>query len=220
MFLCRSLEVESVSGVGHSLGCSRSECGDAHVVLLEAGEVLRERLDARGAEEDEHVAVELGCFFLGEVVAHGAVHDALGVVEFLRVEQLLYVVVVNAAHWHEIFLALVLHHCGDERVELAGVAEEHLALAILHILLYVECDCLCYAEVLHVLGDSDSHLLSEFEVVVDSVARGEHHRCEIEKTYLLLSEFFWAEPFYFDERTKDEFHAEVLCDVEVRRLFA
>ena len=72
VFLCRSLEVESVSGVGYSLGCSWSECGDAHVVLLEAGEVLRERLDARRTEEDEHVAVELGCFFLGEVVAHGA----------------------------------------------------------------------------------------------------------------------------------------------------
>ena len=38
VFLCRRLEVESVSGVGYCLGCSRSECGDAHVVLLEAGE--------------------------------------------------------------------------------------------------------------------------------------------------------------------------------------
>ena len=125
-----------------------------------------------------------------------------------------------AAQWHKILLVLVLHHSGDERIELAGIAEEYLALAILHILLYVERDCLRNAEVLHILGDGDAHLLSECEVVVDSVTRCEHYGCEVEKTDLLLSEFFGAESFYFDEWAKDEFYAEVLCDVEIWRLLA
>ena len=91
-------------------------------------------------------------------------------IELLGGELLLHVVVVNRAQGHEELLSLVLHHSGDERVNLSCVAEEHLALSVLHVLLDVESYCLCNAEILHVLRNSNAHLLCQLEVVVDGVA--------------------------------------------------
>ena len=136
-------------------------------------------------------------------------------VELLGVEQAFDVVVVYGAERHEILLGLVLHHCWYERVDLAGCAKEHFALAVLHILLYVECDGFGDAEVLHVLGDCDAHLLGEVEVVVDGVTRCEDYGCEVQQADLLLAEFFGTQSLDLDERAEHEFYAKVLGDIEV-----
>ena len=58
-------------------------------------------------------------------------------VQFLCIELFLYFVGVNAALGNEILLCLVLQHDGNKVVNAAGVAEKHLAFAILYVLLNV-----------------------------------------------------------------------------------
>ena len=111
-------------------------------------------------------------------------------VQLLLVEHLLDVVVVYVAHRHEILFGLVLYHERDEVLDFTSIGEEYLALAILHIFLYVQGYSLEHAEVLHVLGDGDAHLLGQLEIVVYGMARGEDHSCIIEEVYFLLTKLF------------------------------
>ena len=122
---------------------------------------------------------------------------------------------MDRAQRYKIFLGLVLHHCGYERIDLAGCAEEHLALAVLYVFLDVQCYSLGHAEVLHVLGDCDAHLLGEVEIVVDGVARCEDNGCKVQQSNLLLAEFFGTQSLDLDEWAEHKFHAKVLGDIEV-----
>ena len=134
------LKVEPQAFFLNGLGRGRPEGGYLDVALLEVGHVFLECFHARRTEEHEHVVVEMGPLLVGEIVAHRAIHHAFGVAEPFLVEQILHVVVVDTAHWHEKLIAPVLRHQRHKIGHLAGSAEEHLALAILHILLDVECD--------------------------------------------------------------------------------
>ena len=90
-------------------------------------------------------------------------------VELLCVKHGLHVVVVHVAQRYEIFLILVLHHAWQQVGYLACVAEEHLALAILHVFLNIQCYCLRDTEILQVFGDVVSKFFGKLEEIVDSV---------------------------------------------------
>ena len=74
------------------------------------------------------------------------------------------------AQGNEVLLVLMLVDDGQQAVVLACGAEEDLALAVLHVLLYIECDHLGNAEILHVFGDGDAKLAAEVEEMVHCVA--------------------------------------------------
>ena len=122
--------------------------------------------------------------------------------KLLGVEQLGQCVVVHIAYRHKIFLGLVLHHRGHKVGHIAGGAKKHLALAVLHVFLYVEGYSLRHTEVFHVFGYGDAEQLGQLEVVVDGMARGEHHSRVVEKTDLLLAEFLRRDAFHFNKGTK------------------
>ena len=63
----------------------------------------------------------------------------------------------------------MLEDGSHQTIYLTGIAEEHLALAVLNILLDVERYCLSDAEILHVLRDDNSHLSAQLEEVVYSM---------------------------------------------------
>ena len=210
---CGCFELDGESGILGSLGSVYAEGGDGYVALLEVGEVLEQGRDATGAEEDEHVVVE--GFALGKVVAHGAVHHTLGELEFLTFEEVLDFIAVDVAHWHEISFLLVLDHGGQEVVDFSGVAEEHFALAVLNVLLYVESHGLGDAEVFHILGDGDSQLFAKVEEVVDGMARGEYDGCVLEDVNLLSTKLARGEAFDFDEGAEDNLYTILSFDVEI-----
>lgn len=168
---CGSLNVESQSGIGDSLAGGRSEGSDTYVFLLELREVLQQRMYAGGAEEDEHIVVEALHFFLGQVVADGTIHDALGVVELALVEQVLQFVSVDAAHGYKVFFTLVLDHHGHKVLHLSGGTIENLALAVLHIFLYVKRNRFGDTEILHRLGNRYHHLFGYGEEMIDGMTR-------------------------------------------------
>ena len=77
---------------------------------------------------------------------------------------------MNIAHGHEVFLGLVLHHCGNQVVNLASAAEEHLALAILYVFLDIEGNGLGHTEVFHVFWNVDTKLFCQCEIMINGVA--------------------------------------------------
>ena len=157
-----------VSGIAYGFGCGRTEAADGHIALLEVGEVLLQSLHTAGAEEDEHVIVE---WLIGlEVIAHRAVHHATCVTDVLGSQLLRDFILVYIAQGNEVLLVLMLVDDGQQAVVLACGAEEDLALAVLHVLLYIECDHLGNAEILHVFGDGDAKLAAEIEEMVHCVA--------------------------------------------------
>ena len=209
------LDVETETGGTGGLRGGGSEGGNGYLALLEVGEVLDERLDTGGAEEDEHVVVEGLDLLRGEVVADGAVHDALAVVELLRVKELGNGVVVDVAHGYEILLGLVLGHGGQQVVNLTGGAEEDLALAVLHIFLDIQRDSLRDAEILHILRNSDTQLLGEGEEMVNGMARGEDNGSVVQDVHLLGTKVLRRDSLHLDERTEHEFYVELGSDVVV-----
>ena len=131
------------------------------------------------------------------------------VLDAVRVEEILDVVVVHPTQRHEIALVLVLEDVRKKVLDLACVAEEHLALAVLHVFLDVEGYLLDHAEILHRLGNGDAHLLCQREEVVDGVARGEHHRSVVEKVDLLLAKLLGGYAVDPEERTEHTLHAKL-----------
>ena len=193
----RSLEVKAQTSVLDGLGCCRSESGYSYLSLFEVGEVLQQTLHPTWAEEDEEIVVKGRV--LVHVVGHSAIHHALDVLQLLRFEQVVQLIVVDITLWHKISLGLVLDDSGH--------AEEHLALAVLHILLYVQSHLLGNAEIFHRLGDVESQFLGEREEVINGVTRRKDHCCAIVQGNVLLTKFFCRDAFHLYEWVKYEFHA-------------
>ena len=63
----------------------------------------------------------------------------------------------------------MLEDRSHEAVYLTGIAEEHLTLAVLNVLLDIERYCLGDAEILHVLRDVYSHLGAKLEEMIYGV---------------------------------------------------
>ena len=127
---------------------------------------------------------------------------------------------MDLAHRNEILLGLMLHHCGQQIVYLSRSTEEHLALAILYVLLYIERNGLSDTEILHVLGYLHTHFLCQLEEIINGMTRGEDDCRIVEDAYFLLTELLRAQSFNLYERTEYEFHVEVLGYVIIRRFLA
>ena len=139
-------------------------------------------------------------------------------VQFLRVEQFGDIVVVVVAHRHEIFLLLVLGHCGQKVFHLARCTKEHLAFAILHVFLDVERNGLGYAKILQRLGNGYAQLFGQLEKVVDGVARCKHDSRVIGNTYLLLAKLFGRDAFHLNKGAEHQINAILSLYIEVGRL--
>ena len=140
--------------------------------------------------------------------------------QLLAVEQLGQTVVMHVAHGYEILLTLVLHHCRQQVVNLTRGTEEHLTLAILYVLLDIQRNRFCDTEILHVLGNGDTQLLSQCEKVVDGVTRSEHDGCVVQDVNLLRTEFLGSNTLHLDKRTEHQFYVKPLCYVIIGRLLA
>lgn len=184
------------------------------VILVEVGEILLERIDTCGTEEEQHVEIEW--FIRTEVVADGSVHHYLVIIDAEFVE-FGCAGVVDIADREQEALSLVLVDCGKELriVEFAGGREEYLALAVDDIFLQVKGDALGCAEVFGGVGHAHSCLLTETEEVVDSMAARKHNSGIVGKIHLLVAEFLDTEPFYFDKGTKYHFHSMTLRDIVI-----
>ena len=163
------------------------------------------------------VQLEVG----GEVVADGAVHHGLGVVDAGLVQGVGVVVVVglDVADGHQELLFLVLDDGGQQLgvVELARQAEENLALAVDDVFLQVQRQGLGGAEVLGVGADGYAGLLAEPEVVVHGRAGREDDAGVVGQVDFLLAELAGRKALHLDERTEVDFHPVAGGDVEVWR---
>ena len=79
----------------------------------------------------------------------------------------------------------MLHHLGQQIHNLSGIAEEHLALTILNILLNIERYLLRNAKVLHIFRNLQTHFLGQLEVIVDGMPGSEHDGSIVQNTNLL-----------------------------------
>ena len=142
--------------------------------------------------------------------------SGLGMFDAMSLESILDVVVMDARLRQEVGLFGVLQDDGKQTVERACGAEEHLALAVLDVLLDVKRHGLGGTEILHRLGDVDAHLLTELEKVVDGVARGEDDSGMLgENGHLLSTEFLWGETLYLNELLEVDLHIIFLCNLVV-----
>ena len=112
----------------------------------------------------------------------------------------------------------MLNHRRQQVIDLARRAVEDLALTVLHVLLYVLCHGLCNAEILHVLGDGNAHLLGKQEEIVDGKTRSEDNGSVLQNGYLLCAEFFRRQWLHLNKGTEHNLHIMALCDVIVRRI--
>ena len=138
-------------------------------------QVLLQCLHARRTEEDNHVVIKRLHFLFCHVIAHRSVHHTFGMFEFLCVQQVLEIIVVNTTHRNEILLGFMLDHQRNQVGNLATRSKKHLAFAILYIFLDVQRNGFKYTEVLHVFRYGDAHLLGQREKMVYRMARSEHN---------------------------------------------
>ena len=213
----RCFQVEPQSGLADSFGRRGAESSDGHLALLEFREGVQQALDTAGAEKHEHVLVKR--LATHEVVGHSAIHHTLGMTEFLLVQQILNLVIMDITQGYEEAFVLVLEHGWQQVIDFPGGTVENLTLAILNILLNVERYLLCYAKVLHVVTYDEAQILSKLEEVVDGVPRCEDDGAEVGKRNLLSSKFPGRKSFDLDERAKDELYAVAGSEIVVRRLF-
>lgn len=153
-----------------ALAVAGPEDTNLYLALFHIREGLCEVFDTGGGGEDQHVVVEVLDLFLRERIAERTVHHAFGMVKVLGVQQVLDVVVVDTAQWHQILFGLMLDHDRQQIVDLAGGAEEYLSLAVLHVFLNVKGNSLRDAEVLHVLRNDETKLFSQLKEIVNGVA--------------------------------------------------
>ena len=211
-----SFEVHGQTGILSRFCRICTKGADGNFVLFEVGEVLQQRSDTAGTEEDEHVIIE--GLALGKVVAYGTIHNALGKCQILAGHKFLYIAGVDIAYGHKELFGLVLYHLWQQVVDFTRCPEEHLTLAVLNIFLDIEGYRFGDAEILHILRDNNAHLLAQIEEVVDGMARCENDGRVVEDGYLLRPEFPRRKTFYFDERTEYYLYAVFFLNIEVRRL--
>ena len=162
-----SLDIKTQTCIADSLCGGAAETADDLLALNKVRSVLLERFDSCRAEEYQHIVIIK--FTCCELVAYGTVHYSLGMGNLIGIKKFLEFTGMNVGHRYEITLCLMLEDRSHEAVYLTGIAEEHLTLAVLDILLDVERHGLGDAEILHVLRDVYSHLGAKLEEMVNSV---------------------------------------------------
>ena len=103
-------------------------------------------------------------------------------------------------------------------IHLTGVTEEYLALAVLDILLYIERNRLCNAEILHVLGYVYPHLSAQLEEVIYRITGSEYYSGVIKDIDMLLSELLGSERFNTDKRFENELYTIFISQIKIGRL--
>ena len=203
---CTGLEIETQTCGLHRLGGGLSETSYHNLALIEVGEIFHEGVDAGRREEDEHIIVKglIG----SEIVAHRAIHHSLGVVQADIVKHIGAGIGVNVTNGIEEFFLAVAGHAGLKLgiVELTGSTEKDLALAIYYIFLEIVGYLLGGAEILHCVGDGDSHLLAEAEEMIYRRLGRKHDGGKIVDVDFLLSELLGCQTFYLDKRTEDHLY--------------
>lgn len=193
-----SLELEFQARFFDSLGCGGTKRSDGNFVFLDVRDVLDERIQPAGTEKDDHVVVER---LVGrEGIRNGAIHDSFLVDNLLAFQNISKFVVVDVAQGNEVFVVLVLDNLGNDVVDLSCGAKEHLALAVLDVLLDIESNGFCDAEIFHVIRYVDAQLLAKLEEIVDGMTRSEHDSCIIQNGDVLLTEFLGRQSLNFNER--------------------
>ena len=114
---------------------------------------------------------------------------------------------MHIAHGKEIFLLVVLEQERHEVIEFSRGTVENLALAVHYVFLQIEGNRLGGAEILHCVGNSDSHLLAETEIMVNCCPGREYHGGEIGNSYFRLTEFLGGETLHFYERSEINLYA-------------
>src|SRR5574344_234470 len=130
IFLGGGFHIKTQAGI---LGCLRrsgAERADGYFLLLEVGEVFHQRLNAGGTEENKHVVVEVLHLLFCEIIAYSTIHDALLVVQFLRIKYAGQTVVVDIAHRNEVLLRFMFNHRRNEIVNATRRSKEHFTLTI------------------------------------------------------------------------------------------
>ena len=107
--------------------------------------------------------------YFTKIVADGAVHYDFLMNQFLRGQQIGYLIVVYIRHRNKIFFRFVFHHGRKQVVQLAGGAEKHFTLPVLHIFLDIKCNRFSNTEILHVFGYYDPKFLAQSEKVIDGI---------------------------------------------------
>ena len=133
-------QVQTIALVLDGFGRSLAETAELHIALPEVGKVFCQRFDTTGSKENHHVVVER--MFLVQYGAHRTIHHALRVVQALGIQSAVKVVLMYVTLGYQKLFFLVLGHDIDEVVPLARLAEKHFALAILYILLDIQCHLL------------------------------------------------------------------------------
>ena len=197
-------DVESESGIPYGLGGRGAECPYLYFVLFEVGEILYQRFDSRGAEKEKHIVVERLAFF--EVVAYRTVHDGFRIVDFMffQYSGLLFMYVGNG---EEEFFARMFQQRRYKVVEFPGISEKYFTFAIDDVLLQIEGDGFCRAEIFHRFGYVDAQFLAQTEEMVYGCTGGENDRRIFGNRDFLLPELFGCKTLHLDERTKDDIYS-------------
>ena len=122
--------------------------------------------------------------------------------QFLGIQHIRHAVIMDIAHGHQVFLLLMFHHRGDEIVDLSRSAKEHLTFTILDILLNIERYRLRHTKILHVLGNGDTHLFCQREIVVNGMTRSENNSSIVENGDLLCTKLLGCDSLYLNKRAE------------------
>ena len=111
----------------------------------------------------------------------------------------------------------MLEDGSHKAIYLTGIAEEHLALTVLDVLLDVERYGLGNAEILHVLRDINPHLSAQLEEMINRMTGCEYYSGVIKYIDMLLSELLCGERLNTDKRFEHELYAIFISQIKIGR---
>ncbi len=193
-----------------------SPYGDTSIVLLEIGEVFKQRDDAERAKEDQHVVLDV--FEIGEIACDGAVHFDFGKIDTLFFEIAGHFDGAQVGAGEEKFFVFKLGKISVDVFE-AAVAVEHFALTVDDKFLEVVGHGFSGTEVSHVVGHGDAGGFAEAEEVLDGVFAGKDDCGVIEWVNALAPKFAFGDAFDVDEGAPVDFDPVFFFEFEIGRAF-
>ena len=141
-----------------------------------------------------------------QVAGYRGVHRGLGVFELCLVKQfgILRLFLIRARE-KELLVAVLLHHVYEVGEVL--VAEENLAFTVLDVVLEVECNGLCRAEILHRVGYQLAQFLGHAEEMVNGVLAIEDNGGVLGEMDTGFAELGGREADHFEEFIKGKVEA-------------
>ena len=90
------------------------------------------------------------------------------------------------------------------------IGKRDFTLAIDDILLKVESDTLCRADILHRLRYCNTSVLTDVEETIDCGTRCKDYRRMVENVYSLATELLWGNAYNFDKRVVVNLNSQTL----------